>query len=132
MSDGTQKLISNERLAIKPPLTAVILFCISFLLVLMTAWGPTLEHIGDPFWAPHQEFHAFREIFMATFFGTTGLYSAWVLYVIFLGIGTVAGLFVGLPITGIGKSGIEPFINHGLQELTLLIGYFVYRIILHK
>ncbi len=116
----------------QPPNSAIILLCISFLLVLITAWGPTIEHIGDTAWAPHQEFHAFREIFLATFFSLGGLYiclgslrkgeSGALGKVVFLGIGVVSGFFMGLPITGIGKAGIEPFINHGLQVITLVSG----------
>ena len=56
-----------------PPLLAIALLCIAFVLVLVTAWVPTLEHISDPLWTGHQRFHALREIFMASAFGLAGI-----------------------------------------------------------
>lgn len=135
MLSAPDNAISNNVGAVRPPLIATIMFCCAFLLVLITAWGPTLEHVDDPFWRPHQQFHALRELFMATFFAGAGL---WVCLgplskgrphalnmVMLLGVGVVAGFFVGLPVTGIGKEGVEPFINHGLQLSFLLSGYFI-------
>ncbi|BFM18169.1 hypothetical protein R50073_43520 [Maricurvus nonylphenolicus] len=74
---------------------------------------------------------------MATLFSLTGLYlclvplrkgkkeTLWI--VAFLSAGLVLGFFVGLPITGIGKSGIEPYINHGLQLIAMIAGYLLCR-----
>ncbi len=115
-----------------PPLLAVSLLFVAFGLALLTAWFPTLEHLADPSWTGHQRFHAFREIFMASFFGIAGLVLCQgpfrrgeprsLAVVGLLGLGVVGGFWVGLPITGAGKSGLEPYLNHGLQALTLLVG----------
>ena len=44
-----------------------------------------------------------------------------------LGVGVVAGFWVGLPVTGIGKGGVEPFVNHGIQAIALAAGYGIAR-----
>ncbi len=126
------KNITSTEKNVPPPLLAVALLCIAFGLVLFTAWIPTLEHISDPLWTGHQRFHAFREVFMASLFGTAGLVLCLgplrkgeprsLAVVGVLGIGVVGGFWVGLPITGMGKPGLEPYLNHGLQVLTLLAG----------
>ena len=141
MPNASSNITSTEKTA-SPPVLAVALLCIAFGLVLLTAWSPTLEHISDPMWTGHQRFHAFREIFMASFFGTAGLVLCLgplrkgeprsLAAVGFLGIGVVGGFWVGLPITGIGESGFEPYINHGLQLFTLTTGYLIARSALHK
>ena len=119
-----------------PPL-AVGLLCLAFALALFTAWVPTLEHVRDPLWTAHQKFHAFREIFLASVFSIAGIaiclgplrtgrphaLSA----VGLLGVGVVGGFWVGLPITGIGKAGPEPYVNHGLQAIALVAGYAIAR-----
>ena len=52
--------------------------------------------------------------------------AAWALPAVgVLGVGVVAGFWVGLPITGIGKGGIEPFVNHGIQAIALVGGYAI-------
>ena len=114
------------------PPVAIGLLCLAFVLALFTAWGPTFEHLGDPLWAEHQKFHAFREIFLATVFSVAGIALCVgplrtgrphaLTAVAVLGFGVVAGFWVGLPITGIGKGGIEPFVNHGLQAIALVAG----------
>lgn len=119
-----------------PPL-AVGLLCLAFVLALLTAWAPTWEHIHDPSWSAHQRFHAFREIFLATVFSVAGLvvclgplrrYEPRALTAVaLLGIGVVAGFWVGLPITGIGKAGIAPYVNHSLQVIALFVGYLLAR-----
>ena len=124
--------ITITQKSMAPPLLAVSLLCVSFALVLFTAWSPTLEHISDPSWTVHQRFHAFREVFMASLFGTAGLILCLgplrkgeprsLAVVGFLGIGVIGGFWVGLPITGIGEPGPEPYLNHGLQAVTLLAG----------
>ena len=113
-----------------PPLLAVSLLCLAFGLALLTVWSPTLEHLSDASWTGHQRFHAFREIFMASFFGIAGLIVCLgpfrkgeprsLVLVGFLGLGVVGGFWLGLPITGIGKSGPEPYVNHGIQALSLV------------
>ncbi len=119
------------------PLAAIGLLCVAFGLALITAWVPTLEHTRDPLWTTHQKFHAFREVFLASVFSIAGLalclgplrtgrphaLSA----VALLGVGVVAGFWVGLPITGIGKSEIAPYVNHGLQVIALAAGYAIAR-----
>ncbi len=134
--------ITNAKENASPSILAVALLCIAFGLVLLTAWFPTLEHISDPSWTGHQRFHAFREIFLASLFGTAGLVLCLgplrrgepraLAAVGFLGLGVVGGFWVGLPITGIGESGIEPYINHGLQLFTLTTGYLIARFASHK
>lgn len=119
-------------------LVGVALFATSFCLILVTAWGPTFGHIGESSWSIHQEFHAFREIFMVTFFGLAGLYlclgplrrgeEKTLGMVLFLCLGLVMGFFVGLPVTGIGKPGVEPLINHGLQLVAMIAGYILCRL----
>ncbi len=119
------------------PPVAIGLLCIAFGLALFTAWVPTLEDIRDPLWTAHQKFHAFREIFLASVFSIAGLALCLgplrrgrphaLPAVALLGIGVVAGFWVGLPITGIGKAGVEPFVNHGLQAITLATGYGIAR-----
>ena len=119
-----------------PPL-AVGLLCLAFVLALLTAWSPTWEHIHDPSWTAHQRFHAFREIFLATVFSVAGLVVCLgplrrnepraLGAVALLGIGVVAGFWVGLPITGIGKGGIAPYVNHSLQVIALVAGCLLAR-----
>ena len=117
-----------------PPL-AIALLSIAFGLALFTALAPTGEHLFDEAWSTHQRFHAFREIFLASVFSVAGLLlclgplrtgAAWALPAVgVLGVGVVAGFWVGLPITGIGKGGIEPFVNHGIQAIALVGGYAI-------
>ena len=119
------------------PPVAIGLLCIAFGLALFTAWVPTLEHIRDPLWTAHQKFHAFREIFLASVFSIAGLALCLgplrtgrphvLPAVALLGVGVVAGFWVGLPITGIGKAGFEPYVNHGLQAITLVAGCVIAR-----
>lgn len=119
----------------RPSILAIAILFAAFALSLVTAWGPTMEHITDPTWAEHQQFHAFREIFLASVFGIAGIVlclgplrrgeAAALKMVGLLGFGVVGGFWIGLPITGIGKSGPEPFINHGLQLFTLVTGYLL-------
>ena len=116
---------------------AIGLLCIAFGLALLTAWVPTFEHLGDPLWSEHQKFHAFREIFLATVFSVVGIALCLgplrtgqphaLPAVAVLGFGVVAGFWVGLPVTGIGKGGIEPFVNHGLQAIALAAGWGIAR-----
>ncbi len=119
------------------PPVAIALLCIAFGLAFFTALVPTGEHLVDDAWTTHQKFHAFREIFLASLFSVAGIalclgplrtgrphaLSA----VGLLGVGVVAGFWVGLPITGIGKGGIEPFVNHGIQAIALAAGYGIAR-----
>ena len=117
----------------KPSWLSIVLLCLAFGLALFTAWGPTFEHINDPQWTQHQQFHAFREIFLATVFSVVGiavclgplrLGRAFSLEAVgLLGFGVVAGFWVGVPITGIGKSEIAPYVNHGIQLVSWAIGY---------
>ena len=118
-----------------PPLVAIVLLCIAFGLALLTAWGPTLEHLNDPTWTIHQKFHAFREIFLASVFAIAGIVLSLgplrmgransLTAVGILGLGVVGGFWAGLPITGVGKAGWEPFANHGLQLAALIAGYVI-------
>ena len=115
-----------------PPI-AIALLCVTFGLALFTAWVPTGEHLSDDAWTAHQKFHAFREIFLASVFSVAGIALCLgplragrphaLPAVGVLGVGVVAGFWVGLPITGIGKGGIEPFVNHGIQVVALAAGY---------
>ncbi|MDJ0789618.1 MAG: hypothetical protein QNK05_22720 [Myxococcota bacterium] len=119
-----------------PPL-AVGLLCVAFGLALFTALVPTGEHLGDDAWTAHQKFHAFREIFLASLFSVTGIVLCLgplrrgephaLSAVALLGVGVVAGFWLGLPITGIGKGGVEPFVNHGVQAVALVAGYGIAR-----
>ena len=116
---------------------SIFLLCLAFGLALFTAWGPTFEHLSDPEWTQHQKLHVFREVFLATVFCLAGIalalgplrksrpYSLEAVGV--LGIGVVAGFWVGLPITGIGKDELAPYINHGAQLAGLLGGYWLAR-----
>ena len=124
------------------PILAIILLCIAFGLALLTAWGPTLGHISDPQWTAHQQFHAFREIFLASVFSITGIIfclgplrkgkSNVLALVAILGFGVVGGFWVGLPITGVGKDDWRPYANHGLQLATLLAGLVIARYVPQK
>ncbi len=115
------------------PPSAIALLCLAFGLALFTALVPTGEHLADDAWTAHQKFHAFREIFLASVFSIAGVVLCLgplrrgepraLPAVGLLGVGVVAGFWVGLPITGIGKGGIEPFVNHGLQAIALAAGY---------
>ena len=117
----------------KPSWLSISLLCLAFGLALFTAWGPTFEHLHDPQWTQHQRFHAFREIFLATVFSLVGIAlclgplrkgQAFSLGVVgLLGFGVVAGFWVGVPITGIGKNEIAPYINHGIQLVCWAVGY---------
>ena len=119
------------------PPVAMVLLCIAFALALFTALVPTGEHLVDDAWNTHQKFHAFREIFLASLFSVTGIALCLgplrtgqphaLPAVGLLGIGVVGGFWVGLPITGIGKGGIEPFVNHGIQAIALGAGYGIAR-----
>ena len=109
----------------------------AFGLALVTAWGPTFEHVSDPTWTPHQQFHAFREIFLATVFSIAGILISVgplrqgkpgsLAIVALLGVGVVGGFWVGLPLTGVGKDEIAPYVNHGLQVATLTAGCLLSR-----
>lgn len=124
----------SDQAAGAPPI-AIALLCIAFGLALFTALAPTGEHLFDEAWSTHQKFHAFREIFLATVFSVAGIALclgplragvAWALPAVgLLGVGVVAGFWVGLPITGIGKAGIEPFLNHGIQAIALAAGWWL-------
>ena len=119
------------------PSIAIALFCIAFGLALFTALVPTGEHLSDAAWSTHQKFHAFREIFLASLFSIAGIALCLgplrmgqphaLPAVGLLGVGVVAGFWLGLPITGIGKGGIEPFVNHGIQAIALAAGYGIAR-----
>ena len=99
--------------------------------------GPTLEHVRDPLWTAHQQFHAFREVFLASVFSVAGIVLCLgplrkgrpgaLAAVAILGAGVVAGFWVGLPITGIGKAGVEPYVNHGIQLVALVAGCWIAR-----
>ena len=112
--------------------TAIVLLCLAFGLALFTAWGPTFEHVYDPQWTQHQKFHAFREIFLATVFSLAGVFLCLgplrrgrqlsLEGVVLVGFGVVAGFWVGVPITGIGKNEIAPYVNHGIQLLSWMMG----------
>ena len=119
------------------PPVAIALLCIAFGMALFTALVPTGEHLSDDAWTTHQKFHAFREIFLASLFSIAGIALCLgplrtgqphaLSGVGLLGVGVVAGFWVGLPITGIGKGGIEPFVNHGIQAIALAAGYGIAR-----
>lgn len=120
-----------------PPLLSIVLLCIAFGLALLTAWGPTFAHLGDAQWATHEKFHAWREIFLASVCSVAGILLCLgplkrgepnaLMAVGVLGLAVVAGFWAGLPITGIGKAGWEPFANHGLQLAALIAGYVTAR-----
>ncbi len=134
MPSEDRNITSTEK-PVSPPLLAVVLLCIAFGLVLVTAWFPTLEHTADPVWTEHQRFHAFREVFLASFFGIAGLVLCLgplrkgerrsLAVVGLLGLGVVGGFWAGLPITGIGEPGPEPYLNHGVQAITLIAGWTI-------
>jgi len=136
MSTSTEVSDTREQDRGCPPV-AIALLCIAFALALFTALVPTGEHLSDEAWNAHQKFHAFREIFLVSLFSITGIALCLgplrtgrpnaLPAVGLLGVGVVAGFWVGLPFTGIGKSGIEPFVNHGLQVITLVVGYGIAR-----
>ena len=119
--------------ASKPSWLSISLLCLAFGLALFTAWGPTVEHLYDPQWTQHQQFHAFREVFLATVFSLMGITlclgplrkgQTFSLGAVgFVGFGVVAGFWVGVPITGIGKSEIAPYINHGIQLICWAVGF---------
>ncbi len=119
------------------PPAAIALLCIAFGMALFTALVPTGEHLSDEAWTAHQKFHAFRELFLASLFSIAGIVLCLgplrrgerhaLSAVGLLGVGVVAGFWVGLPITGIGKGGIEPFANHGIQAIALGMGYGIAR-----
>ena len=122
----------NSTPAHKPSRISILLLCLAFVMALFTAWGPTYEHISDPQWTEHQQFHAFREIFLATVFSLIGIAmclgplrrgEAFSLETVgLIGFGVVAGFWVGVPILGIGKSEIAPYVNHGIQLVCLVVG----------
>ena len=113
--------------------TAISLLCAAFGLAIFTAWVPTFEHLGDPLWTQHQKLHVFREIFLVTVFSGIGIALCFGPLrngqarspeaVGLVGFGVVAGFWVGVPVTGVGKNEIAPFLNHGLQAVCLMVGY---------
>ncbi|GAB5487550.1 MAG: hypothetical protein Pars2KO_11200 [Parasphingorhabdus sp.] len=127
---------------IKVPRISIALFCLAFLMVLFTAWVPTFAHINDVDWTDHQKLHVFREVFMATVFGLAGIVlclgplrsgAKMILHLVgLLCFGVVAGFWFGLPITGIGKSGVEPFINHGIQLAAMMLAYLMALVSMYK
>ena len=117
----------------QPSWLSLALLCVAFRLALLTAWGPTFEHLQDPGWTEHQKLHVFREIFLATVFSIVGIGlclgplrrgRAFSLQAVGLvGFGVVAGFWFGVPIIGIGKNDIAPYVNHGIQLVCLAVGY---------
>ena len=121
---------------------SVLFFSTAFGLVLFTAWLPTFEHLSDPLWTEHQKLHVFREIFLATVFSVVGLALCFGPLrqgralspeaVGIVGFGVVAGFWVGVPITGLGKDEIAPYLNHGLQSLFVIVGSVLARVALRN
>ncbi len=116
---------------------ALTLLCLAFAAAIATALGPTLGHVGETEWPVHAQFHALREVFLASFFSTVGValclgplrkrrpWAWWA--VLIVGVGVVGGFWLGVPFTGVGMAEVGPWVNHGLQLVLFASGIVLAR-----